>query len=196
MSKLTSEFQYKYEIESGETAWNKVIVYKTLLSELKYQSDVAGENVKFIQDKIEGLKYGKTMTSETRGKASIDIDLSKAAIDLANAQEEWAILKKNVTSCRNVMQEFKDIADANKIVGKTDDEMYAQNALNEYAQVLAKDLQAEIISLGKPRVETIKRAMINATVWAAMKAAGLIQSDAAMIAVNQDATKIEIIKMQ
>lgn len=196
MSKLTSEFQYKYEIASGETAWNKVIVYKTLLSELKYQSDIAGENVKFIQDKIAGLTYGKTMNSETRGKATADVELSKAAIDLANAKEEFDILKKNVIACRNVMQEFKAIADANKIVGKTDDEMYAQNAMNEYAQVLAKDLQAEIISLGKPTVETIKRAMINSTVWAAMKAAGLIPSDAAMIAVNQDATKIEIIKIQ
>lgn len=78
-----------------------------------------------------------------------------------------------------------------KEYGKND-----KNALNEYAQVLAKDLQAEIISLGKPTVETIKRAMINLTVWAAMKAAGLIPSDAAMIAVNQDATKIEIIKIQ
>lgn len=196
MSKLTSEFQYKYEIESGETAWNKVIVYKTILSELKYQSDIAGENVKFIQDKIAGLTYGKTMTNETRGKATIDIELSKAAIDLANAQEEFDILKKNVQACRNVMQEFKAIADANKIAGQTDEQMYAQNALNEYAQSLAKDLQAEIIALGKPTVATIKKAMIKPVIWSAMKAAGLIPSDAQMIAVNQDATKIEILKIQ
>ena len=196
MSKLTSEFQYKYEIECGETAWNKVIVYKTILSELKYQSDIAGENVKFIQDKIAGLTYGKTMTNETRGKATIDIELSKAAIDLANAQEEFDILKKNVQACRNVMQEFKAIADANKIAGQTDEQMYAQNALNEYAQSLAKDLQAEIIALGKPTVATIKKAMINPVIWSAMKAAGLIPSDAQMIAVNQDATKIEILKIQ
>jgi hypothetical protein len=74
----------------------------------------------------------------------------------------------------------------------SDDEMWEANAANEFTLTIAKEIQAEILSVGRASPAKLRNAMSNPYTFGALQQVGLVPQEAVMIEGNADPLKIEV----
>jgi hypothetical protein len=190
MSKLNSEFNYRYQVQ-GETVWAKI---QTLNGFLKGRIRAAKlEQVGKLkyQAKIEELKHLKEIGGLRHVMLRLEAEILEDESFHEEAVENFAQCQEEIEMIKRLLAELYDSAEPTRIKGYTDEQMYEVNAANEFTAVVAKEIQAEIIATGHPSPAKLHNAMSNPHTFNALKSIGLIPQDTQLLGVSNDPLCIE-----
>jgi hypothetical protein len=191
MSKLNSEFNYRYQVK-GETAWAKI---QTLNGFLKGRIRAAKlEQVGKLkyQAKIEELKHLKEIGGLLHVILRIEAEILEDESFHEEAVENFAQCREEIEMIKRILAELYAIVEPTRIQGYTDEQMYEVNAANEFTAVVAKEIQAEIIATGRPSPAKLHNAMSNPFSFKALQQIGLIPQEAKLLGVSNDPLCIEL----
>jgi hypothetical protein len=185
MSKLNSEFNYRYQV-IGETVWAKI---QTL------QGFLDGRIRAAALEEVAALKYRAKVCEvqelkDSNAKLSLILEKQAELVELESFQEEqkvnFALNRDEIACLKNLLAEYYAIAEPTRIEGYTDEQMFEANAANEFTHVVAREIQAEILANGRPSPAKLHNAMSNPYTLKALQSWGLIPQDALRIVPNND----------
>jgi len=195
MSKLNSEFNYRYQV-IGETAWAKI---QTLHGFLDGRLRAA------VLEEVADLKYKAKLAElrhlkESGGLEHIILKLQAEILETESFHREqkinFALNRDEITCLQNLLAELYVIVEPSRIVGYTDEQMYEVNAANEFTHVVGREIQAEIIANGRPSPAKLHNAMSNPHTFKALQLWGLIPQEAVLMIPNHDPLRITEVSYQ
>lgn len=185
MSKLNSEFNYRYQV-IGETVWAKI---QTLHGFLDGRLRAA------VLEEVADLKYKAKLwdlqdLKDNNARHCLILEKQAELLELESFQREQKInfdLNRDEIIClKNLLAELYAIAEPTRIKGYTDEQMYEANAANEFTHVVGREIQAEIIANGRPSPAKLHNAMSNPHTFKALQSWGLIPQEAMLLSPNND----------
>lgn len=197
MSKFNSEFNYRYQV-IGETVWEKI---KTLLGFLDGRQQAAAmEEVSMLkmqalEEKLQYLKDTNAPAYEITEHLAI---MKEAEASIESSKKNFRDNEEEIVILNKLLKELYDIAEPTRLSHEdgtpySDEEMFEVNAANEFTVWLAREMQAEIISNGRPSPAKIKNAMSNPVTWLALKDIGFIPNETKYIAGNVDPSFVTLL---
>ena len=189
MSKLNSEFNYRYQV-IGETVWAKI---QTLHGFLDGRLRAAA------LEEVAELKYKAKLwdlqdLKDNNARYCLILEKQAEIIELESFHREQKInfeLNRDEIKClEKLLAELYVIAEPTRIEGYTDEQMYEANAANEFTHVVAREIQSEIIANGRPSPAKLHNAMSNPHTFKALQDWGLIPQEAKLIEPNHDPLKL------
>jgi hypothetical protein len=185
MSKLNSEFNYRYQV-IGETVWAKI---QTLHGFLDGRLRAA------VLEEVAELKYKAKLwdlqdLKDNNARYCIILEKQAELIELESFHREqkinFALNRDEIECLRKLLAELYVIAEPTRIKGYTDDQMYEVNAANEFTHVIGREIQAEIIANGRPSPAKLHNAMGNPHTFEVLRSWGLIPQEATVLLPNHD----------
>jgi hypothetical protein len=185
MSKLNSEFNYRYQV-IGETVWAKI---QTLHGFLDGRLRAA------VLEEVAELKYKAKLwdlqdLKDNNARYCIILEKQAELLELESFHREqeinFALNRDEIKCLQNLLEELYAIAEPTRIKGYTDEQMYEANAANEFTHVIGREIQAEIIANGRPSPATLHNAMSNPHTFKVLQSWGLIPKEAMMLLPNHD----------
>jgi len=191
MSKLNSEFNYRYQV-IGETVWAKIQTLHGFLG---------GRKRAAVLEEVARLKYQAKLCElqdlkDNRARPSLILNLQAEILELESFHEVQAeSFRQNedeIACLEKLLKEYYATAELSRIPGYTDEQMFEANAANEFTAVVGREIQSEIIANGRPSPAKLHNAMSNPFTFKALQDAGLIPKDAVLIAPNHDPLRISL----
>jgi hypothetical protein len=194
MSKLNSEFNYRYQV-IGETPWAKIQTLHGFLdgrvraaalekvSEMKYKAKLMEiEHLRAINALPHVILTAEAELLETESYKE------EEAINFALNRDEIACIRKLLDECYAIVEPTRlKHPDGTPY---TDEEMYEVNAANEFTTVVGREIHSEIIANGRPSPAKLLNAMSNPHTFAALKLCGLIPKEAQLLEGSNDPLRI------
>jgi len=180
MSKLNSEFNYRYQV-IGETVWAKI---QTLHGFLDGRIRAA------VLEEVADLKYKAKLwdlqdLKNNNARYCLILEKQAELLELESFQREqkinFALNRDEITCLKNLLAELYVIAEPTRIKGYTDEQMYEANAANEFTHVIQRQIQAEIMANGRPSPATLHNAMSNPHTFEKLQKLGLIPQEATLL---------------
>lgn len=197
MAKLNTEFNYRYQV-IGETAWEKLKTLQGFMDGRK-----RAEALEKCQElKVQAMYEKKKHLIETNAPKHELLDHEAVIVETESALEEtarnFAQNKEEIKILERLIAELYEIVEPTRLKHQdgtpyTDEEMFEVNSANEFTVWLAREMQAEIISNGRPSPAKIKNAMSNPITWQALKQIGIISPETKYIAGSIDPTLVQLI---
>lgn len=190
-SKLNSEFNYRYQV-IGETPWEKIKTLKGFLE---------GRKRALISEKISEMQYRAKILELQHLKEinALPHIILKAEIELIEIQsyedtqkDACELNKQEIKIIEKLLAELYEIAEPTRILGYTDEEMFEENAANEFTAMIGREIHAEILANGRPSSAKLHNAMSNPYTWNALKQIGLIPKDTPLLIPNANPKVIEL----
>ena len=189
MSKLNSEFNYRYQV-IGETVWAKIQTLHGFLDG-RLRAAALEEVAEF---KYKAKLWDLQDLKDNNARYCLILEKQAEIIELESFHREQEInfkLNKDEIKClEKLLAELYVIAEPTRIEGYTDEQMYEANAANEFTHVVAREIQAEIIANGRPSPAKLHNAMSNPHTFKALQDWGLIPQEAKLIEPNHDPLKL------
>jgi hypothetical protein len=185
MSKLNSEFNYRYQV-IGETAWAKIQTLHGFLN---------GRKRAAVLEEVADLKYRAKLAElrhlkEINALEHVILNLQAEIIETESFHEEqkvnFALNRDEIACLENLLAELYVIVEPTRIQGYTDEQMYEVNAANEFTAVVGREIQAEIIANGRPSPAKLHNAMSNPFTFKALQDFGLIPKESVRLEANND----------
>jgi hypothetical protein len=201
-SNLNSEFNYRYQV-IGSTPWEKI---KTLqgfyvgrkraavleeVAELKYQA------------KLEELKHLKTVPALPHIMLNLQAEIIELESHLDDQKHAFELNRKEIKILEKYMAELYAEVEPTRMkhpVGTpyTDDEMFEANANYEFTVTVGREIQSEIIAMGRPSPAKLLNAMSNPQTLNSLMQIGLVpqgtilleQKDIMLELTNQSTTTV------
>jgi hypothetical protein len=197
MSKLNSEFNYRYQV-IGETVWEKI---KTLLGFLDGRKRAAAlEQSSDIKTRAayEKLKHLKETNAPLHEILDFEGDIIEMESIGLEAKKNFQDNRDEIKILEKLLAELYELAEPTRLKHEdgtpySDEEMFEANAANEFTVWLAREMQAEIMATGSPSAARIKNAMSNPITWNALKQIGIIDPGVKYIASAVDPTSIQLL---
>ena len=190
-TKLNSEFNYRYQIQ-GETIWEKLKYLQNFLVGRKRAAVLEEVQLLKTKAKISKLNYLKNNSGPEHEILELEAEMLEAKSFETDQQECFELNKQEIEILERLITEAKEIAEPTRISGYTDEQMFEANAVNEFTVWLAKEMQADLISSGRPTAAHVRNAMSNQVTWDALKAIGFIPNDNFIIEGNNNPLKVEL----
>lgn len=190
-AKLNTEFNYRYQV-MGETPWEKIKQLRNFLE---------GRERAAVLEKVGELKYKAKIAELDHAKNSnalphvifnLEAELLEFESGLPAVKEAYELNRQEIVILKKLLQELYDIAEPTRIPGYTDEEMFEENAANEFTAMIGKEIQAEIIANGRPSPAKLRNAMSNPHTFYALQKIGFIPKEAVLLEGNADPLKIEL----
>ena len=191
MSKLNSEFNYRYQV-IGETVWAKI---QTLHGFLDGRLRAA------VLEEVADLKYKAKLwdlqdLKDNNARHCLILEKQAELLELESFQREqkinFALNRDEIACLQNLLAELYAIAEPTRIKGYTDEQMYEANAANEFTHVVGREIQAEIIANGRPSPAKLHNAMSNPYTFKTLQSWGLIPQEAVLLSPNNDPLQIMV----
>lgn len=158
MAKFNSNFNYKTQVE-GETVWERI---KTLRGFLNGRERALAIQE---QDRLEYEALHEEYTYLIESKAH-SFELKRMEAKIGEQDSVRVQLKYDFNLCKGEIKDLKEIIDElmiegekTRVEGYTDEEMYEHNAEFEFATKISKEIQADILALGRPSQVHVRQAM-------------------------------------
>ena len=184
-SNLNSEFNYRYQV-IGSTPWEKI---KTLqgfyvgrkraavleeVAELKYQA------------KLEELKHLKTVPALPHIILNLQAEIIELESHLDDQKHAFELNRKEIKILEKLMAELYAEVEPTRLkhpdgTPYSDDEMFEANANYEFTVTIGREIQSEIIAMGRPSPAKLLNAMSNPQTMAALKQIGLVPQETLML---------------
>ena len=202
-SNLNSEFNYRYQV-IGSTPWEKI---KTLqgfyvgrkraavleeVAELKYQA------------KLEELKHLKTVPALPHIMLNLQAEIIELESHLDDQKHAFELNRKEIKILEKYMAELYAEVESTRLshpdgTPYTDDEMFEANANYEFTVTVGREIQSEIIAMGRPSPAKLLNAMSNPQTLESLQMIGLVpqgtvlleQKDIMLQLGNQTTNKVE-----
>ena len=177
-SNLNSEFNYRYQV-IGSTPWEKI---KTLqgfyvgrkraavleeVAELKYQA------------KLEELKHLKTVPALPHIMLNLQAEIIELESHLDDQKHAFELNRKEIKILEKYMAELYAEVEPTRLshpdgTPYTDDEMFEANANYEFTVTVGREIQSEIIAMGRPSPAKLLNAMSNPQTLESLQMIGLV----------------------
>ena len=195
-SKLNSEFNYRYQV-IGETPWEKLHQLKNF-----HQGRVRADKL----EEVSHIKYkAKLMELQTLKDSNalphVILNMQAEIMEIESFQqtekESFDLNRHEIVILEKLIKELYEIVEPTRLRHEdgtlySDDEMWEVNAANEFTVTIGKEIQAEILAIGRPSPAKLRNAMSNPYTFRALQQVGLIPQEAVMIEGNADPLKIEL----
>ena len=201
-SNLNSEFNYRYQV-IGSTPWEKI---KTLqgfyvgrkraavletVAELKYQA------------KLEELKHLKEVPALPHILLNLQAEIIELESHLDDQKHAFELNRKEIKILEKYMAELYAEVEPTRLkhpdgTPYTDDEMFEANANYEFTVTVGREIQSEIIAMGRPSPAKLLNAMSNPQTLNSLMQIGLVpqgtvlleQKDIMLELTNQSTTTV------
>ena len=184
-SNLNSEFNYRYQV-IGSTPWEKI---KTLqgfyvgrkraavleeVAELKYQA------------KLEELKHLKTVPALPHIMLNLQAEIIELESHLDDQKHAFELNRKEIKILEKYMAELYAEVEPTRLKHPdgtlyTDDEMFEANANYEFTVTVGREIQSEIIAMGRPSPAKLLNAMSNPQTLNSLMQIGLVPQGTALL---------------
>jgi len=180
-SNLNSEFNYRYQV-IGNTPWEKL---KTL------QGFLVGRRRAAVLEQVADLKYRaklaeldhlKTVPALPHIILNLQADIIELESHLADQAHAFELNRKEITILERLIAELYLEVEPTRLthedgVAYSDDEMFEANANYEFTVTIGRELQSEIIAVGRPSPAKLLNAMSNPQTMEVLKQIGLVPQD-------------------
>jgi len=189
MSKLNSEFNYRYQV-IGETVWAKIQTLNGFLD---------GRIRAAALEEVADLKYKAKLwdlqdLKDNNARYCLILEKQAEIVELESFQREqkinFALNRDEIDCLKKLLAELYAIAEPTRIKGYTDEQMYEANAANEFTHVVGREIQAEILANGRPSPAKLHNAMSNPHTFKTLQSWGLIPQEAVLLIPNNDPLQI------
>jgi hypothetical protein len=187
-SNLNSEFNYRYQV-IGNTPWEKLKTLQGFLvgrrraavleevSELKYQA------------KLEELKHLKTVPALPHIMLNLQAEIIEWESHLADQRHAFQLNHKEIEILEKLINEIYLEVEPTRLKHPdgtlyTDDEMFEANANYEFTVAIGREIQAEIISMGRPSPAKLLNAMSNPQTLESLMQIGLVPQGTVLLTQN------------
>lgn len=172
-SNLNSEFNYKYQV-IGSTPWEKLKTLQGFLvgrkraavlekcAELKYKA------------KLEEYKHLLTVPALPHILLNLEAEILELESHLDDQKHAFELNRAEIKILENLIAELYVVCEKTRITGYTDDQMFEANANLEFTVTVGRELQSEIIALGRPSPAKLLNAMSNPQTLEMLKSVGLV----------------------
>ena len=184
-SNLNSEFNYRYQV-IGSTPWEKIKTLQGFLigrrraavleqvAELKYKA------------RLEELAHLKTVPSLPHILLNLQADIIELESHLDDQRHAFELNRKEIKILEKLMAELYAEVEPTRLSHPdgtlyTDDEMFEANANYEFTVTIGREIQSEIIALGRPSPAKLLNAMSNPHTMSALKQIGLVPQETQML---------------
>lgn len=195
-SSLNSEFNYRYQV-NGETPWEKLKHLQNFLEGRKRAA--ALEEVAELKRRAKHLELQSL--KDNNALPHLILNLQAEIIEMESVQEDqrhnFELNRKEMEILKKLIDEIYLIVEPTRLKHEdgtpyTDDEMFETNAANEFTVMIGKEIQAEIIAMGRPSPAKLRNAMSNPYTFHALQQVGFIPKEAMLLEGNADPLNIEL----
>jgi len=184
-SNLNSEFNYRYQV-IGNTPWEKL---KTLQGFLVGRNRAAVlEEVAALkyQAKLEELKHLKTVPALPHIILNLQAEIIELESHLDDQKHAFDLNRKEIKILEKIMAEIYAEVEPTRLKHEdgtpyTDDEMFEANANYEFTVMVGREIQSEIIAMGRPSPAKLLNAMSNPQTLEALKMVGLVPKETVLL---------------
>ena len=162
----------------GNTPWAKIKILRGFL-EGRVRA-AAGEELSYLQHnaKIAELDYLKKENAPEHEQMRAEAEIIESKAGMAIIDEAYQLNCKEMEILNKVLAECYEIAEPTRIPGYSDEDMFEANEANEFTATTLREMQSEMIALGRPTPATVLHAMNNPhTLYAAIQS-GLLPMEA------------------
>ena len=184
-SNLNSEFNYRYQV-IGSTPWEKI---KTL------QGFLVGRRRAAVLEQVAALKYQAKLAELEHLKTvpalpHIILNLQAEIIELESHLDDqthaFELNRREIKILEKLLAELYAEVEPTRLTHEdgtayTDDEMFEANANYEFTVTIGRELQSEIIALGRPSPAKLLNAMSNPQTMEVLKQIGLVPQETVAI---------------
>lgn len=205
-SNLNSEFNYRYQV-IGSTPWEKL---KTLQGFLvgRRRAAVLEEvaDLKY-QAKLEELRHLKTVPALPHILLNLQAEIIELESHLDDQKHAFELNRKEIKILEKLIAELYTEVEPTRLkhpdgTPYTDDEMFEANANYEFTVTVGRELQSEIIAMGRPSPAKLLNAMSNPQTLEALMQVGLVpqgtvlltQNDVMPLITNSQPAKAELLE--
>jgi hypothetical protein len=184
-SNLNSEFNYRYQV-IGSTPWEKIKTLQGFLvgrtraavleecAELKYQA------------KLEELKHLKTVPALPHIILNLQADILEFESHLEDQRHAFELNRKEIKILEKLMAELYAEVEPTRLkhadgTPYSDDEMFEANANYEFTVTIGREIQSEIIAMGRPSPAKLLNAMSNPQTLESLKMIGLVPKETVLL---------------
>jgi hypothetical protein len=184
-SNLNSEFNYRYQV-IGNTPWEKL---KTL------QGFLVGRKRAAVLEKVSDLKYRAKLAElahlkEINALQHIILNLEAEIVELESHLDDqkhaFELNRKEIQILEKLINEIYTEVEPTRLHHEdgtpyTDDEMFEANANYEFTVMIGRELQSEIISMGRPSPAKLLNAMSNPQTLQSLMQIGLVPKNTILL---------------
>jgi hypothetical protein len=193
-SNLNSEFNYRYQV-NGETPWEKLKHLQNFLEGRKRAAaleEVASLKRQAKHSELQSLK-------ENNALPHLILNLQAEIIEMESTQEDqrhnFDLNRKEIQILNKLIDEIYLVVEPTRMKHEdgtpyTDDEMFEANAANEFTVMIGKEIQAEIVAMGRPSPAKLRNAMSNPYTFHALQQVGFIPKEMVLLEGNADPLQI------
>jgi hypothetical protein len=201
-SNLNSEFNYRYQV-IGSTPWDKIKTLQGFLVGRKRAAVLEEVAELKYQAKLEELKHLKTVPALPHIVLNLQAEIIELESHLDDQKHAFELNRKEIKILEKYMAELYAEVEPTRLkhpdgTPYTDDEMFEANANYEFTVTVGREIQSEIIAMGRPSPAKLLNAMSNPQTLNSLMQIGLVpqgtvlleQKDIMLELTNQSTTTV------
>lgn len=159
-SKLNTEFTYRYLV-IGDTVWEKIKTLQGFL-EGRVSARALEEAAHLKHDaKLAKMEWMKEMNAPLHEQLVMQAELLELATVTDVTDKAYELNRQEIVILEKLLAECYEIAEPTRIHGYTDEQMFEENAANEFTTTTLREMQSEIAATGRPFPATVLHVMSN-----------------------------------
>tara|TARA_R110000796_G_scaffold180856_2_gene297396 strand:- start:193 stop:825 length:633 start_codon:yes stop_codon:yes gene_type:complete len=159
-SKLNTEFNYRYLV-IGDTVWEKIKTLQGFL-EGRVSARALEEAAHLKHDaKLAKMEWMKEMNAPLHEQLVMQAELLELATVTDVTDKAYELNRQEIVILEKLLAECYEIAEPTRIHGYTDEQMFEENAANEFTTNTLREMQSEIAATGRPFPATVLHVMSN-----------------------------------
>jgi len=177
-SNLNSEFNYRYQV-IGSTPWEKIKTLQGFLVGRKRAAVLEEVAELKYQAKLEELKHLKTVPALPHIVLNLQAEIIELESHLDDQKHAFELNRKEIKILEKLMAELYAEVEPTRLkhpdgTPYTDDEMFEANANYEFTVTIGREIQSEIIAMGRPSPAKLLNAMSNPQTLQSLQMVGLV----------------------
>ena len=177
-SNLNSEFNYRYQV-IGNTPWEKLKTLQGFLVGRKRAAVLEEVADLKYQAKLEELKHLKTVPALPHIMLNLQAEIIELESHLDDQKHAFELNRKEIQILEKLINEIYTEVEPTRLKHEdgtpySDDEMFEANANYEFTVMVGREIQSEIIAMGRPSPAKLLNAMSNPETLNALMQVGLV----------------------
>ena len=188
-SNLNSEFNYRYQV-IGSTPWEKLKTLQGFLVGRKRAAVLEECAALKYQAKLEEMKHLKSVPALPHVLLNLQAEILEHESHLQDQKHAFDLNRNEIKVLEKLIAEIYAEVEPSRIEGYSDDQMFEENAMNEFAVTVLREIQSEIIANGRPSPAKLLNAMSNPQSLEGLKRLGVVPSETFLIGEKEAALQI------
>ena len=177
-SNLNSEFNYRYQV-IGSTPWEKIKTLQGFYVGRKRAAVLEEVAALKYQAKLEELKHLKTVPALPHIVLNLQAEIIELESHLDDQRHAFELNRKEIKILEKLLAELYAEVEPSRLshpdgTPYSDDEMFEANANYEFTVTIGREIQSEIIALGRPSPAKLLNAMSNPETLQSLQLVGLV----------------------